>query len=989
MVIPTVHNRILTLFAGALLLFGALASAQWVYSGQYAGSSTTVYYDVYYPSYYSSGFVAGVYPGYFGVPWGFCGDGVCNYWESYNTCSHDCIIGGSPYVVLVDAGSYFTDGCADGTGYGACSWNKPFYCNYNGTLTENANLCGCSQGTQQVGDSCVQLCADGTPSGFCSANQPFYCNGGILVQNATLCGCPSGTAQTGNTSCVDINPTCAASANPNPVNALAPTLVTVNFFELAQAPTSALIDCGNGQVAAATCTASPDAPYSGTCAAQCTYPEQNAYPYTPLAKATLGSLSCGSVNVKVMPPVPTTGSLVARATACATGARLVSTPANLYLNGSLVLANAFTDANGELALTRLPPGLYTLEVNGSAKGLATQGFSALVSAGQTRLIDACLEPSYCDVKAELVKAPSTFAPATPDPVQVRLTNRVNASRTTTLSLAGSLFPLDFTPSHGLSALEQKVVTLTPRPAPSQAGASTAMLAVTTGACTQFLEFPVSVGGGLSLESAEPNRAEYAGGRACYDLLVRNRGSKEGTVTLGATSPFDVAFSSASFFLGREEARRVEACVKVPAGQAAGNHTLTFKAASAAINDAELTATLSVPGPLFPAPSACLEAARSTGTQVVPIQVTNGALGGDYRLEFEPAAAQAGVTLLQPALYNFARGTTRTLSVKVDPYVANGGEHRFSLAVKRLADGLVIQQVPVCARIQGVRGASGQLSASLTDLMAGESKLVRWAVKNEGNTEELFLVAANASFQTLTLNPNSFRLAPGAVKHVEVYLSPSINTPPGLHKVILQAYAGQVASANLLRSEVLEVLVKPNPLTQPSTALKADILPPAVTFTRDANGTTATAVFAVTSRETVNVRVTPSLEDLPSGWSFTFEPFDAVLAPGETANFTATITLRDFETKDYEGTFVLSSGPAQARAPFVIPLASASGLTGLFTLGSVENLALLVLLAMIGAAAYFYYRTRELEQEEQPGAKPSEAQPANPPAPAAPEATVTG
>jgi hypothetical protein len=44
--------------------------------------------------------------------------------------------------------------CGDGTFYGTCSLTKPYYCD-NGTLAEKASVCGCVDGANKAGETCV------------------------------------------------------------------------------------------------------------------------------------------------------------------------------------------------------------------------------------------------------------------------------------------------------------------------------------------------------------------------------------------------------------------------------------------------------------------------------------------------------------------------------------------------------------------------------------------------------------------------------------------------------------------------------------------------------------------------------------------------------------------------------------------------------------------------------------------------------------------
>jgi hypothetical protein len=42
------------------------------------------------------------------------------------------------------------------------------------------------------------VCGDGSSYGECSKNQPYYCSKGILVQNASFCGCPENSSKKGD-----------------------------------------------------------------------------------------------------------------------------------------------------------------------------------------------------------------------------------------------------------------------------------------------------------------------------------------------------------------------------------------------------------------------------------------------------------------------------------------------------------------------------------------------------------------------------------------------------------------------------------------------------------------------------------------------------------------------------------------------------------------------------------------------------------------------
>ncbi|HLC97023.1 MAG TPA: hypothetical protein VJH97_06910 [Candidatus Nanoarchaeia archaeon] len=96
--------------------------------------------------------------------------------------------------------------CSDGTLYGSCAANKPFYCDPSGSLVEKCNLCNCPTSTYacQSDGSCVLKCsADGTLDGFCSSsNIPKFCSDGNLIDRCSTCGCPAGLVCQPDETCI-------------------------------------------------------------------------------------------------------------------------------------------------------------------------------------------------------------------------------------------------------------------------------------------------------------------------------------------------------------------------------------------------------------------------------------------------------------------------------------------------------------------------------------------------------------------------------------------------------------------------------------------------------------------------------------------------------------------------------------------------------------------------------------------------------------------
>ena len=86
--------------------------------------------------------------------------------------------------------------CNDGTSYGSCSANKPFFCS-GGALMANCSLCGCAAGyecnrTTGYCHEIIYRCNDSTAYGACSSQKPLFCHEGKLVDKCALCGCGSG-----------------------------------------------------------------------------------------------------------------------------------------------------------------------------------------------------------------------------------------------------------------------------------------------------------------------------------------------------------------------------------------------------------------------------------------------------------------------------------------------------------------------------------------------------------------------------------------------------------------------------------------------------------------------------------------------------------------------------------------------------------------------------------------------------------------------------
>ena len=96
--------------------------------------------------------------------------------------------------------------CSDGTPIDSCSGTKPNYCNSQGELSENAQLCGCPDNFifDKSSNSCISsTCSDGTVVGACSnSDKGKICNSDrVLKSDPLTCGCPAGQKLNGS-SCI-------------------------------------------------------------------------------------------------------------------------------------------------------------------------------------------------------------------------------------------------------------------------------------------------------------------------------------------------------------------------------------------------------------------------------------------------------------------------------------------------------------------------------------------------------------------------------------------------------------------------------------------------------------------------------------------------------------------------------------------------------------------------------------------------------------------
>jgi hypothetical protein len=89
------------------------------------------------------------------------------------------------------------------SGFG-CMADKPKYCPSSGKVIYACETCGCATpGVRCDVDSgkCTETCINGTKYGECTLERPFYCSNGELIDNCAKCGCDMGLYCRANGKC--------------------------------------------------------------------------------------------------------------------------------------------------------------------------------------------------------------------------------------------------------------------------------------------------------------------------------------------------------------------------------------------------------------------------------------------------------------------------------------------------------------------------------------------------------------------------------------------------------------------------------------------------------------------------------------------------------------------------------------------------------------------------------------------------------------------
>ena len=602
-----------------------------------------------------------------------------------------------------------------------------------------------------------------------------------------------GTVTAGQTTTVTVvlptafaSQSCTVGLNPSNLRPGDQTTVSVGFSGFPSAA-SAQVSCG-GQVVQASCAGNP----TGVCTAQCTFGPEQSYPQSKVVSASVNGVACNSASATLIAPVPTDGSLVARVTDCASGAALQS--AELVVSTSQL----FSDASG-LAGVSLSPGVYT--ITSSKQGYSSSTVSASITAGATTSKAICLNKVVAtnglggsgvgsefecpDYRARLISAPMCPFSFTQQPYQVLVTNK-NATDNNTIFVSYSTTALSGPQFVALGAGQQAILEFNSTLA-DVAGSRSAIVnfASTLSNCTGGIGVQACVSGGLEIEVPRSSLSALPGQRTCFDVLVRNHGLASGNVVLSYNSSDGNErgeFSETEFRITPQEIKQLQFCI-TPRSSGLKSFTLN---ADSALGDGSRAVTLDVvQGSQYSTNAGSCISIDPTTTTVrnVPITISNNGLAGDYdvelqSLEDENAQGALEAQVVQPKIYGFESQSSRDIFVRVNPFNANAGEHRFQLLLKK--GGFLASQKDLCFDVEGDSRQDALLSPLSLTLQTGQSSSSFLDVENTGNTIADYSVVFLSSPLSVQASPRNFRLKPGERQVVEVIVS--ANTTPGSYTV---------------------------------------------------------------------------------------------------------------------------------------------------------------------------------------------------------------
>ncbi|MBI4406501.1 hypothetical protein HY571_01155, partial [Candidatus Micrarchaeota archaeon] len=220
-----------------------------------------------------------------------------------------------------------------------------------------------------------------------------------------------------------------------------------------------------------------------------------------------------------------------------------------------------------------------------------------------------------------------------------------------------------------------------------------------------------------------------------------------------------------------------------------------------------------------------------------------------------------------------------------------------------------------------------------------------------------------AFDSIGVVGASASLAPGEQRTVELTLSP-VNADAGTYVVPVVVYSLHDPA---LRTEVGQLNLVVDVLQSEEQLRLVLATEPVVSF--DAGTSSIRLTVPVINYQDEEVRVTPFIDGLPEGWTYSVEPVRAVLSPLEQAEFSFLITAKNLEARDYNATLVFADEQGrEARQPVALPAKSRNWVTGLFVLGSGDALTFLVVILVLVGLFYLYkaWMLRQTVRKEQLG-----------------------
>ncbi|MFH1442554.1 MAG: hypothetical protein ABIG96_00815 [Candidatus Micrarchaeota archaeon] len=653
------------------------------------------------------------------------------------------------------------------------------FCNYEnaGTYTVSAIASGtaCSSANVKVNQNTAEKCSDGTQFGSCSISKPKYCDDGYLIDRASICGCPDGKVQSGE-KCITPAGSCYIDLNPSTVraNGESNVLISYNGIALQGGSQEVRVLCGNGDTQYASCDQTSE--LKGICSANCAYGEEATYPKNYIVKAYVSGTSCSTANLQVIAPSETMGTLLTKVTDCDTGYAIQH--AKVQIEGQ---EDFYTDSNGQLKV-QLEPATYTVGV--SKQGYLGTSTTSQVSKGKISTASVCLEPEGCDITAELVSTPRNDDSGNPLLYQIKITNNLNLENTILISYSSALH-LEGPTSLVLQAKESTIVSIYAYTNVRTTGTSLGTVSIRgSGDCAKNIDLPINVIGGLSIEVEQSSKESFSGKHVCYEMQVRNRGNNEGTVTMTYSGDFEADFSQKQFYLNAQEIKsNLQFCVDVPSGES-GDHTFLIRALSG-ISDASAYVSLKVldTGDFSTdVEDSCILARDG---ELYPVTIDNDAADGDYSVSLRSNDVNARV---QPSmLYNFKKGTSRTVYISVSPGNIGVYDEYVELILKK--DSKIAMQEDICiSSYDYYYGRDGydyyyyeggnyyyrpistsiysSLSQATLNIPKGGSATTTLTVKNTGNRGDYFSVKVDSQI-TASISESSFYLAPNEQKLVTI------------------------------------------------------------------------------------------------------------------------------------------------------------------------------------------------------------------------------